>query len=288
MEAGAIGTGMDVAQVVLYAFWLFFAGLIFYLRREDRREGYPLESETTGERMDPGIIWVPEPKTFRLPDGGTRTAPRDERDTREIRAKPVAGWTGAPLEPTGDPMRDGVGPAAYALRPDKPEAMLEGEPRMAPLRVASDFFVEPNDPDPRGMSVVAADGVVAGTVYDVWVDRAEPMIRHLEVELTGVTVTPAPAPAPVKPETPQGEGAAKAPAKPATPVAKRVLLPITFVRYDIGNNQVNVASILASQFAHVPTLKNPDQVTMLEEDRISAYYASGHMYAEPGRSEPWL
>ena len=42
---GAIGN-LDVAQIVLYAFWLFFFGLLFYLRREDRREGYPLESES--------------------------------------------------------------------------------------------------------------------------------------------------------------------------------------------------------------------------------------------------
>lgn len=35
---------VDFAQVLLYAFWIFFAGLIYYLRREDKREGYPLES----------------------------------------------------------------------------------------------------------------------------------------------------------------------------------------------------------------------------------------------------
>lgn len=35
---------IDGAQIALYAFWIFFAGLIYYLRREDKREGYPLES----------------------------------------------------------------------------------------------------------------------------------------------------------------------------------------------------------------------------------------------------
>ncbi len=35
---------IDGAQIALYAFWLFFAGLIYYIRREDKREGYPLES----------------------------------------------------------------------------------------------------------------------------------------------------------------------------------------------------------------------------------------------------
>ena len=45
---GQIMSNIDVAQIVLYAFWIFFAGLIFYIRREDRREGYPLEYDLTG------------------------------------------------------------------------------------------------------------------------------------------------------------------------------------------------------------------------------------------------
>ena len=58
MIRGAIGN-LDVAQIVLYAFCVFFAGLIFYLRREDRREGYPLEdrghwtAEGSGIPADP-------------------------------------------------------------------------------------------------------------------------------------------------------------------------------------------------------------------------------------------
>ena len=45
MIRGAVTGYIDVAQLVLYAFWIFFVGLIFYLRREDKREGYPLESD---------------------------------------------------------------------------------------------------------------------------------------------------------------------------------------------------------------------------------------------------
>ncbi|HKK51252.1 MAG TPA: photosynthetic reaction center subunit H, partial [Myxococcota bacterium] len=32
MPTGALTGYIDVAQVVLYVFWIFFAGLIFYLR----------------------------------------------------------------------------------------------------------------------------------------------------------------------------------------------------------------------------------------------------------------
>ena len=49
---------VDVAQVVLYVFWAFLAGIILYLHVEDKREGYPLESErspniTAGRRFPP-------------------------------------------------------------------------------------------------------------------------------------------------------------------------------------------------------------------------------------------
>jgi photosynthetic reaction center H subunit len=55
----------DAAQIALYGFWLFFFGLIVYLRREDKREGYPLESPQ-GPRE--GWPRVPEQKHFIHPD----------------------------------------------------------------------------------------------------------------------------------------------------------------------------------------------------------------------------
>ena len=70
--------GIDVAMLVFYAFVLFFVCLVFYLRREDRREGYPLEDDVTG-RKEPlgGLFFTAQPKTFILPHGhGTRTLPR--------------------------------------------------------------------------------------------------------------------------------------------------------------------------------------------------------------------
>ena len=40
------------------------------------------------------------------------------------------------------------------------------------------------------------------------------------------------------------------------------------------------------QFADVPGLRNADQITMLEEEKISAYYGAGTLYATPERQEP--
>lgn len=255
MKTGSVTGYIDVAQLALYAFWIFFAGLIIYLRKEDKREGYPLESDRSDSVTVQGFPSMPAPKTFKLADGSTVQVPRAERDTRPILARPAGSFPGAPLEPTGNPMLDGVGPAAYALRSDHPDMALDGLPRIAPLRVAAGYSVAAEDPDPRGMEVQGADREPGGTVADVWVDRYEPQIRYLEV---------------------------------ATPAGRRVLLPINFAKINGAKRTVAVRSILGAQFADVPGLKNPDQVTFLEEDKITAYYAGGTLYATPARAEPFL
>jgi photosynthetic reaction center H subunit len=240
---------------VLYAFWIFFAGLIIYLRREDKREGYPLESDRSGRVKVQGFPAIPKPKTFRLADGSMVHAPRDESDLRPIRALPNGSHLGAPLVPTGNPMLDAVGPAAYAHRANHPDVTIDGEPMIVPVRIAAEYSVSGKDPDPRGMGVYGADREWAGTVRELWIDRAEPQIRYLEIE---------------------------------TSTARRVLLPINFAKIDGSARRVNVRSILASQFASVPLLASPDQITRREEDQIMAYYAGGTLYATAARSEPLL
>lgn len=261
MSTGAITGYIDVAQLVLYAFWLFFAGLIIYLRREDKREGYPLESDRSERAPRVAIVGfpsIPAPKAFRLAHGGTVLSPNGKRETREIKARPVAPWPGAPLEPTGDPMIDGVGPASYAERANVPDTTLEGTERIVPLRVATDHAIASRDPDPRGMQVIGADGVVAGVVTDAWVDRSEAVLRYFEVAV--------------------GTAGAE----------RRVLLPVTFTRVDGDRRRIKVYALHARHFANVPALANPDRVTLLEEDRICGYFGGGHLYAEPSRMGPLL
>lgn len=255
MQAGAITGYIDVAQIALYAFWIFFAGLIFYLRKEDKREGYPLVTERPGHFLE-GFPGLPAPKTFLLPHGGEVTAPRVDPPQPDFAAAPVAAWPGAPLEPVGNAMLARVGPAASALRADTPDLMHEtAELRIVPLRVATDHYLDEESPDPRTMQVVGADGVVGGVVSDIWIDRAEAMIRYLEVKFVA---------------------------------GPSVLLPMPLVRIDTRAGLVTVRSILGRQFEDAPMLANPDQVTLREEDKIQAYYASGHLYATPDRMEPLL
>jgi photosynthetic reaction center H subunit len=105
--------------------------------------------------------------------------------------------------------------------------------------------------DPRGLSVFGKDGCVAGTVKEMWVDRSEMLFRYMEIQL---------------------------------PEAHTVLVPMPFCR--IKKTGVTVGALLASQFAKVPTTRNPDQVTLLEEEKISAYYGAGMLYATADIQEP--
>jgi photosynthetic reaction center H subunit len=45
-------------------------------------------------------------------------------------------------------------------------------------------------------------------------------------------------------------------------------------------------AITAAQFAAVPGMKNPDVVTLNEEERVVAYFGGGTLYATPNRAEP--
>lgn len=255
MQTGAITGYIDVAQIALYVFWLFFFGLVFYLRREDKREGYPLSTEQPGRFLQ-GFPVMPPPKRFLLPNGETVYAPRVDPQQPPFDAQPVASWPGAPMHPVGNAMLAGAGPAASALRADVPDMMQENaaEHRVVPLRVATDHNLDEESPDPRGKEVVGADDAVGGVVSDLWIDRAETCIRYLEVTL---------------------------------PAGASVLVPMPLARVD-ATGRVMVGSVLGSQFADAPNLASPDAITLREEDRIQAYFASGHMYAMPTRVEPLL
>lgn len=250
---------IDLAQVVLYLFIGFFLCLVYYLHRENKREGYPLENDRSGAVTVQGFPPVPAPKTYLLADGTTVAAPRAQpKDMRPVNGKPAARFPGAPLLPNGDPMTAGIGPGAYAERRDVPDVTVNGAPKLVPLRAAPEYYVDPEDPNPVGMPVYGADGKLGGVVRDVWVDQAEYLIRYYEIET--------------------GEKGKK----------RNVLLPAALARVVGSANEIRVKSILGHQFAAVPAAKKPDVVTRLEEEKIFGYYGAGTLYATPQRAEPLL
>ena len=133
-----------------------------------------------------------------------------------------------------------------------PDHTPEGEAKIVPLRVNPEYHVAEQDHDPRGLPVVGADDEIAGTVKELWMDKSEMLFRYIEVKLNDSD--------------------------------KTVLLPVPFAR--ITEHEVKVHAILAHQFADVPGLREANQVTMLEEEKISAYYGAGTLYATPERQEP--
>jgi photosynthetic reaction center H subunit len=259
-NASFFGT-FDMTSLVFSVFVLFFVGLIIYLRREDRREGYPLEQDVSGG-LEPsgGLFFTATPKTFILPHGhGLLVKPNSARESQAVNAVRTSRAPGSPLEPAGDPMLAGVGPGSFAERARAPDLTFHGAPKIVPLRVATDFSVDAEVCDPRGMTVVGVDGAKGGVVTDVWVDRSEYMVRYLEVSVATI------------------DGAAKS-----------VLLPMTMAVVSKAGKTVKVDAITGAQFAQVPGLENPDQITLYEEERVTAYYGGGLLYATPGRSEPLI
>lgn len=253
-----LSSSIDLTEILFTLFWVFFVGLVFYLHRENKREGYPLEADHANGATLQGFPAVPDPKTYLKPHGGELQLPGGstvERTDLPLRA--TAAHPGAPFEPTGEnPMLDGVGPGSWANRADEPELTLHGKNRFVPMSTLEQFHVDKHDPDPHGMEVLGADGEVAGTVTDLWVDRVEPMIVFFEVDLK--------------------DGSGKA------------LVPINFSRVNRSKRVITVRAIYANQFKDIPRTASNTQITALEEEKITAYFGAGTLYADAKRVEPLI
>jgi photosynthetic reaction center H subunit len=234
----------DLASLAIWLFWGFFALLIYYLQTENMREGYPLELEDGTPAPNQGPFPVPKPKTFILPHGrGEVTVPNGAREAREVALGRTAVSEGFPHAPLGNPMTDGVGPASWAPRRDIPELDGHGHNKIVPMSMASAFGVSAGR-DPRGLPVQAGDNEVVGRISDMWVDAPEQLVRYLEIDLnTG---------------------------------GKR-LVPMPMVK--IWKDRVRINSLSSDLFDGVPITRSMTEVTLLEEDKISGYYAGGTLYA---------
>lgn len=240
----------DLALISLYMFWIFFAGLIYYIQRENQREGYPLENEDgtlTGSNLS-----LPEPKTFILPHGrGEYKAPNFEREARDLALAPTSGGTGFPFAPTGNPLKDGVGPAAWSARRDEAELDGHGNAKIQPMAKVGEFAVAAGR-DPRGLAVMCHDRKSPGIVSDMWVDVPEQMVRYLEVTLDA--------------------GGTR-------------LVPMALVK--IKADRVIVNALDSESFRDIPAIISDAQITKLEEEKVSAYVAGGYLYTADKRASQW-
>lgn len=252
---------VDLASIAIWSFWLFFAGLVYYLQRENMREGYPLEKEDGSIAPNQGPFPVPSPKTFIMPgDHPNVVVPSPENEAAHRRDSlalaRVAMSEGFPHAPTGDPLVDGVGPASWVPRGDHVEPDGAGHPKIQPMGAKEGFIVSAGY-DPRGMPVVAKDDPVVGTVRDVWIDVPEQLIRYLEVDLD-----------------------------PAYGGGVR-LLPMQFVR--VKPRYVDLKPLSSGRVAGIPTIAVQDRITLLEEEKITAYCGGGFLYdLEKGPGKVWV
>ncbi|MFZ3581455.1 photosynthetic reaction center subunit H [Loktanella sp. DJP18] len=247
---------VDLAQVALYMFWVFFAGLVIYLQRENMREGYPLRNDSDEIPANESLWPLPSPKTFHLRDGrGEVTVPSLAFEAAHMRTDlalaPSSIATGSPWVPTGDPMVDGVGPASWAPRRDVPELDAHGHAKLRPMSQLPEFHISYGR-DPRGLAVVGGDGEVVGRVIDMWIDVPEQLIRYLVVDLN-----------------PEGSGQTR-------------LVPMAMSR--VMADRVRVRALHAHNWAGIPTIKADGQITLLEEEKIMAYVGGGTLYASEARS----
>ena len=265
MNATYITGTFDVAELAFWLFLFFFIGLVIYLNRESRREGYPLEHELTGVVESAPLI-AGEKKVFKLPHGRGTYVPEDSpREPVDVPAQFAFHGGGAPYVPTGDPMKDGMGPAAWANRQDYPDLTFDGRPRIVPIGASHEIEIAPNDPDIVGWPVYDCNVELAGKVSDVWVDQSEHIIRYLEIETnSGKKVL--------------------APIFVAVVQTKGLLHGLGFDNPEL----VQIDAITKDHFDDVPAIATPGQITRLEEDKIMAYYGGGYMYATPERAEPFL
>ena len=240
----------DLASAAIWGFWIFFAGLIYYLQTENMREGYPLVDDDGSPSSGPGIFPTPKDKTFELRDGrGTVTVPSGQNPERTDLAMAQSSVSaGSPYVPTGDAMVDGVGPAAWAPRRDLPELDAHGHLKIRPMAELTDFKVSAGR-DPRGLVVVGGDGEVVGRVTDMWVDVPEQLVRYLTVDLN-----------------PEGTG-------------KTRLIPMNLCR--IKGDHVAVRTLHAHLWEGIPQTKSGSEITLLEEEKVMAWFGGGAMYANP-------
>lgn len=251
MPPGAITSHIDVAQLAFWIFFLGFLGLVYYLRREDHREGYPLH-DPDGPPREGFPERPPVYQQLRLDGTMTQMPHYDPDPPMSYRAAAVGG---DPSIPIGNKLTAAIGPGTYTMRRDEPFRTHVGQVQVQPLRVATDWRVAAGESDPRGMRVTDIHYHQVGVVTDVWIDRDVKIIKYLEIALdAGTGVQP-------------------------------LLVPIFHTSINEAEREVRVTALRASQFQFAPRPRSPDQITAREEDMVNGFYAGGRFYVNDFEGE---
>jgi photosynthetic reaction center H subunit len=86
----------------------------------------------------------------------------------------------------------------------------------------------------------------------MWIDAPEQLVRYLEVTLDS---------------------------------GGKRLIPMPMAK--IKSDRVKVESLPSDLFGSVPTTRSSTEITVLEEDKISAYYGGGTLFAADRKKNRW-
>ena len=185
MGTGAITAYIDVAQLVLYAFWIFFAGLIYYLHPREPPRGLPDGDRRAAAASIDRLADVADAQDLPAAHDGQRRC-RARAESRRTQLERRAGAplrrraAGADRRPDAGRRRPGL---LGDLRPDEPDLDHHGTPKIVPLRLAPESSVSAQDTDPRGLPRGRRRRRRRpARSRDLWIDRGEMIFRYLEVE----------------------------------------------------------------------------------------------------------
>ena len=234
---------IDLAQLAFWAFFLFFVGLCLKLRKNDKREGYPMKESPFSSRHTEGFPLRDEAQTYILNEGGTTQAPHFYKGGA-MSAEPLYPFPGTPLSPVGNPLLAGIGPGAWVMRNDAPMRTENGDLLLQPMRLLPEWTIDKPDADPRGMRVFDWRWREVGVVRDCWIDQGIKIIRLFEIEVA----------------------------------SGRVLVPIYHTAINEKAREMRVTALAADQFADIPRPAKPDVISAREDERLNAYFAAGNFY----------
>ncbi len=248
MPFGSITSHIDAAETAVWIFFIGFAIVVYFLRKMDKREGYPMKASPFDPTPLLGFPPPAEPTAFRMMEGGETVAPHHEPEPPTT-AVPFDRFDGTPLVPTGDLLTTPLGPGAWTMRREEPLVTETGESMLQPMRLLPEWSVLHGDLDLRGRPVLDRRFFRAGIVRDLWIDRSAKMIRLFEVTLD-------------------------------EPAQRSVLVPIWHTDIRQHDREIRVTALLAAQFGGIPRPEHPDELGAREHARIDAYFAAAHFYRD--------
>ena len=240
---------IDLPQILFWAFALAFVYLCYELRKNDKREGYPMKASPFSKRHLEGFPLRDEPQTYLLNEGGETQAPHNYPQA-QTSSRPLYPFDGTPLVPVGNPLLAGIGPGAWVMRNAAPMRVENGDLLLQPMRLLPEWTIGKADADPRGMRVFDWRWNEVGVVRDMWIDQGIKIIRFLEVEVA----------------------------------AGIRLVPIYHTAINEKAREVRVTALSAFQFDEIPRQANPDVLDAREDERLNAYFAAGNFFR--GRISP--